>query len=307
MESGRVNELDLLAYADGLLDSDPHHKAAVEAALRARPEYWARAQALRAQTDRLRAAYGWRLAEPVPERLVAVLERRPPPRAAWLPAAAAVMLTLTAGTAGWMIGQGSGPPVAEMPAAIRLTEASYSRFVTERPEAAGPVLALAPAPARPMDWLSDTLSIRLRAPDMSAAGYVLAGQSVATSDGERVVRLDYTGEEGRSFSLFLAPRWRADQQEISEIERGGVAIASWLKGPLASAIVTRMPAGEARELAEDVRRAMQTDGAAPAMLQPRLPTAPIGGSEAVADALAGPALNEPQTATPQPVSSTVAN
>src|SRR5690606_39402342 len=103
-----VGELDLLAYADGLLDGDPAHKALVERALGNEPVARARADAYRAQTAALRSAYGGRLMEPVPHRLQAAL-RGPSRRASGrhVNAAAMVALAMAAGGVGWMLGEGA--------------------------------------------------------------------------------------------------------------------------------------------------------------------------------------------------------
>ena len=68
-----------MAYADGELDTSA--RAAVEAAMRADPEIARRVAEYREQREKLRAAYEPELAEPVPDRLLAVLrDRRPPAR-----------------------------------------------------------------------------------------------------------------------------------------------------------------------------------------------------------------------------------
>ncbi len=289
MDGKRVNELDLLAYADGLLDDEPLRKAAVEAALAADPEAMARAEAFRAQTEALRAAYGWRLAEPVPERLSAVLERpqqwRP---GAALRAAALVMLTLGAGTAGWMMGQEDHDGAER--AAARLAEQSVDRFVASSDgEAATRQLASADTGGQ-LDLLTEDVSFRLETPDLSAAGYALAGKDVVTTDGGRIVRLDYAARDGRSFSLFLAPRQEERQDGIAQAERGGVSMAYWLDGPLASTVVARMPPDETRGLAEAVRQAMHADGKGP-VLEPDASGRGATSRDLMADSLPSPALD----------------
>jgi hypothetical protein len=68
----------LMAYADGELD--PPARAAVEAAMRADPEIERRVAQYREQREKLRAAYAPELAQPVPDRLLAVLRKRGPAR-----------------------------------------------------------------------------------------------------------------------------------------------------------------------------------------------------------------------------------
>ena len=64
----------LMAYSDGELDASA--RAAVEAAMRTDPEIARRVAQYREQRETLRAAYAPELAEPVPDRLLAVLRAR---------------------------------------------------------------------------------------------------------------------------------------------------------------------------------------------------------------------------------------
>jgi hypothetical protein len=66
----------LMAYADGELDASA--RTAVEAAMRADPEIARRVAQYREQREKLLAAYEPELAEPVPDRLLAVLRDRGP-------------------------------------------------------------------------------------------------------------------------------------------------------------------------------------------------------------------------------------
>lgn len=295
-DAKRVNELDLLAYADGLLDDDPGRKATVEETLRADPAAMARAEAFRQQSEALRAAYGWRLAEPVPERLTAMLERPASVRhGTALRVAAVVLLTVGAGTTGWMLGQGDED---EGWSAATLIERSYAQFVAESPGGVfsgdiEPTIGAKVGDVRPLGWLAEEVSIRLKAPDLTDTGFTLVDKQAVAVDGEQIVRLDYAGPEGSGFSLFLAPRWEARERGIAQAERGGVSMAYWLDGPLASTVVARMPAAETRALAEAVRRAMHADGNGPAVIEPGSGGRNAQGLDVMADTLTPPATGAP--------------
>ena len=71
-----VRAIDLMAYADGLLDADPERKAEVETYLRQHPEEDARVRDYAAQNDAIRRLYRPVLSAPVPERLRAALDDR---------------------------------------------------------------------------------------------------------------------------------------------------------------------------------------------------------------------------------------
>src|SRR3546814_5054695 len=64
-----IGEIDLLAYADGLLDDDPGRKAEVENYLQARPVEASRLRDYTQQNEEIRKLYGLAMAEPVPDRL----------------------------------------------------------------------------------------------------------------------------------------------------------------------------------------------------------------------------------------------
>src|SRR3546814_15160631 len=101
-----IGEIDLLAYADGLLDDDPGRKAEVENYLQARPVEASRLRDYTQQNEEIRKLYGLAMAEPVPDRLHAVLFRRPGRilhHAAR--AALAASLLMAAGFAGWAVGK----------------------------------------------------------------------------------------------------------------------------------------------------------------------------------------------------------
>lgn len=284
----RIDELDLLAYADGLLDHDPARRAAVEAVMTADPEAIARAEAFRAQTAALREVYDRRLAEPVPERLVAVLDRPDASQSGpVLRVAAVACLIVGAGTAGWLLGQGDGE--RESPGA-EMIDRSYAQFVAERPGEMAPAMGRAVAEAKPLGWLAEEVSIRLKAPDLSGEGFSLVDKKAIVAGDTQMVRLDYSAGDGRAFSLFIAPRWDDGPVEITPAERDGVSLAYWLDGPLASAVATRMPADEAEALAEAVHEALQSGGAPPAVLDPA-PSGPRKPRDGMmADTLADPAV-----------------
>lgn len=251
-------EFDLMAYADGVLDEDPARKALVERRLRASPADAARVEAYRAQNAALRRRYGRRVEDPVPDRLYAVLDRQ-----GWRPfraaAAAAAVLALTsvAGVSGWMVGQ-SDRSAKWLPDAF--LDDSRIGHVTSGLRT-GPVAApVAAGSQAPLDWLSESISLNVRVPDLSARGFTLERKETLPGGDERMVRLSYASAEGDGFSLFLRPWWERRNPGIELVRRDGAWLAYWRDGPLASVIVSRLPEQEVRELAREVRRAMQEEG-----------------------------------------------
>lgn len=267
-----VNEFDLLAYADGLLDEDPARKAQVEGQLRTSPEDAARVRAYRAQAEALRRQYGGRLAEPVPESLYAVLDHRPErPVRSMMRMAALMALTVAAGMAGWLIGQGeqaTGWPVQ------KLLEQSYLNYVdTASDLAARPKLARAGS-TEPLGWLAQEISLTLRTPDLSHLGYSPVDKQTVGTAGEQMVRLVYAAQDGRTFSLFLRPRWEDRNPGLQLTQEGDISLAYWFDGPLASAIASRFPPEQTLDIAKAVRHAMHDPQVPPPAVH-STPTLPL--------------------------------
>lgn len=262
-----VNELDLLACADGFLDTDPERRAEIERAAQHDPELKARLEAYRAQSAALRRSYDYRIREAVPDHLLAIIDSPPPRRSQNARAAAAVAAVLAlmtcTGLAGWSLGRGGGGTQGGDEFVAR----SYDNFVA-LPQA---LRQAATERTEPMNWLSQKLSLTLRAPDLSTEGYsIVDTRTVQGGNHDDMLRITYAGEEGRNFSLFLYPRWQKDSLSIQMVHEGDVSLAYWLEGPLASVIASRLPPGELRAISEAVRRSLND----PAVTRPELGPAP---------------------------------
>ncbi|TCM82724.1 anti-sigma factor family protein [Rhodovulum steppense] len=259
-EPDDIDELDLLALADGGLDDDPARKTGLEANVARCPRASARLAAYRAQTVALRAAYAGALAEPVPRRLYDVLERDAKTRARpVVRSAMAGLMVAAAGLGGWLIGEAEDDPARQA-----LLDESYRQFVLNGPEQQALARQTGPAATeRAINWGDDDVAIRLAVPDLSAEGFALTAKRGLREGEDRLVVLDYTSRDGRAFSLFIAPRWTNRPGPIVEERREGVTLAYWHDGPLAASLATGLPRDQARQLAEQVRRAMRDDTTAP--------------------------------------------
>lgn len=257
-----IDEMDLLALADGGYDDDPARKAELEAAIAQCPPASTQLAAYRAQTAALRAAYAGTLAEPVPDRLYDALDgigraqSRPIMRRT-----AAGLLVAAAGVGGWLIGSDSHDPLQQA-----LLDESYRQFQLHD---SNPAMAATVARGAPISWAEDGVAMRLSAPDLSSEGYTLVEKRAVPIGKDQIVVLEYMSQDDRAFSLFLTPRWADRPGPIIEQERDGVTLTYWHDGPLASSIATTLPKDQARDLARTVRNAMREDTVAPpAVLAP---------------------------------------
>ncbi len=301
-DEARVYEIDLQAYVDGLLDTDLERKAEVERYLCAHPLEAARVHAYRTQADALRQAYGPRALEPVPERLLALLDAAPVP--SWGPrvrAAAVVVAALAAGVAGWALGQ-SGREAAW--SAREFLEQSHSSFVnaaTEPASAPGPPSMSEP---EPLGWLSQQLSLNWRAPDLTDFGFSAIDSRMVGEEDARMVRLLYESADGHSFALFLRPRWKDHDPTLSVLEEGGLVLVHWLDGPLASAVVARLPAEQTVDIARAARQAMRSPPSLPPALHSAETALPSGQADPAHEGLG---MEQPPEGSAATVAPTIAN
>jgi len=265
---GAIQELDLLAYADGLLE--PARREEVEALLRRDPEAAGRVAAYVAQNQAIRAAYGGVVAEPVPARLLAVLDR-PPQASFWrrpLRFAAFAASLAAAGFLGWMAnapqGGGTQPSQALVEASLAL-HADWS----PRPEAAavgsaeGPLLlpkALASEP-------EGELALRIPPPDLTPLGLQLLALRTTEGRGLPGVQLVYGDGKGERLSLFVtsAAGGGAVVPRVTYRSGADADLAFWRDGPIAFALIGEGAAGSAERVAAQVRGALQ---GAPLLLPP---------------------------------------
>jgi anti-sigma factor RsiW len=281
-----IHEMDLLAYADGLLDKDPGRKAEVEAYLQQHPKEAARVRDYAEQNDAIRQLYGSILAEPVPERLQAILENHPRrPVGQVARAAIAASLLLTAGFAGWLIGKSGQPDPWQVQDFVEQALTTYAR-----PSPASnsiPDIALQEA-NQPFNWLTQQLTMPLQPPDLTPQGFTLIDKHLMRANGPQTAQVTYAASSGRRLSLFLRTRWQEEAPQFHFAENEGVTMVYWLDGPLVYALVGHLDRQEMLAVVQAVRRSMrhQPQGSRPQMHTsggPQVPhmepeIAPVGDS-----------------------------
>jgi len=260
-----IHEIDLLAYADGLLDMDPGRKAEVEAYLQKHPKEAARGRDYAEQNDEIRRLYGSILAEPVPERLQAILENHPRRLVGHVTRAAlAASLLLAAGFTGWWIGKSGQPDPWQVQDFVAQALTTYLQ-----PSPASdsiPDLALQGA-NQPFNWLSQQITMPLQPPDLTPQGFTLIDKHLMTANGPQTAQVTYAASGGRRLSLFLRTRWQEEAPQFHFAENEGVTMVYWLDGPLVYALVGHLDRQEMFAVVQAVRRSMrhQPQGSRPQM------------------------------------------
>ncbi len=220
MTDAPINESDLLAYVDGLLDAD--RRRAVEAWLAQHPAAARRVAVDLALNDGLMQLFGR------------------PRRGVGLPQAlgrlaAAVALVAGGAAGGWALADRETIPALPI-------EQLADRPVTSIGD------------IEPVDALGESLRRAVRVPDLSSAGLRLVGQAVIGGSDRPTLRLIYEDHSGERVLLLVQAR---DDLRVAAHHRQGQqrGLLSWAEGPLAFALAGDLSGDELRILAELVHSA----------------------------------------------------
>ena len=213
---------DLQAYVDGELD--PKRREAVERHLAEHPDDSARVAAYRSQDQALRQALAGIEAEPVPERLTAVLQDRGRGiSGSWMRRAAAVVLLL----AGGALGFGFGTLIQSDDAAGRfLADAAIAHdvFIAETRH---PIEVAASEREHLQAWLSKRLGAALAAPDLSKTGLSLLGGRLLPAASGPAAQLMYETPDGQRITCYIVAEAGLLAPGQVYIEKGDTAVLAW--------------------------------------------------------------------------------
>ncbi len=262
-------DLELMAYADGVFDHDPARKQEIENRIGDRPELAERLRVMQSQNDILRNAYAGLLRAPVPERLARVLDERSvePGYSRAKAASAAAAIAIVAAVGGWQFGEIYDQDRKHETVSEEFVRQSYQRFVESRTDEHN-LAKVQSAGDVPVNWLSDRLSLRLRAPDLRPEGYSMVHRETVKIGETQMVRLEYASSENDTFSLFLRPRWESRHREVRIVTEDDVSLAVWLDGPLAATLAGKVSAKELEKLAGKVRAAMRSENGVKPVIKP---------------------------------------
>jgi anti-sigma factor RsiW len=283
-----VRDIDLMAYADGLLDADPKRKTEVETYLRQHPEEAARVRDYAAQNNAIRRLYSPVLSEPVPERLQAVLDyRRGRALGPVARAAIASGLILAAGFTGWVIGQrGQSAPWPMQAFVDQMLMTDERPYLTSSSASDQALDQAMEERTQPLDWLSHQIAVSLQPPDLTSQGFTLVEKRLVAANGPQAVQVIYATSSGRRLSLFLRTRWQDETPQFRFAEKDGVTMVYGLEGPLAYALAGQLDRKEMVEVVQTLRTSMR--------LQPHGTMSQIAPDTAPSDTLLAPQVTPTQ-------------
>jgi anti-sigma factor RsiW len=252
-----IDERDLHAYVDGLLDE--HHARKVEEYLKRHPEKASEVQDYIEYNKLLRKAYEHNTEEPVPQRLLSVLNR--PVRNIWSAmgkvAAVVVLCALSAG-GGWLGAYQSEGVVSEEDGMVRNflhqvalnTEPPFEGMSAQKLEINTGIKT------DPLNWLTQKVALEMQAPNLTKAGYTLERRRLVTRGPQEFVELKYTNSSGDAIKLYMKTRWEKDAPTIEFAQKKNQSIAYWQEGPLVYALSGALDRSRAAKIAELVRTSM---------------------------------------------------
>jgi hypothetical protein len=254
-----VSEIDLHAYADGLLTLQPDRVRRIEDYLQQHAEDRLKVEAYRRQRDLICHAYGNAPSSEIPTRLREAFGYRKARRrnavAAWAVAIAATALL--------------GVPAAMM-AGDFWNVTSWTAYDDER---AQPATATA---SSTISMVDDAVPVAL--PDFSSAGLNYIGHETYKLTTKRTIwRLRYADAAGNEVELLVTPR--PNEPHLVSRDAFGQSPYSWSRGEFVFSMHSNLPL-ESREVLARIFEAQQPH-AVPAQLQPP-------------GALQGPAINAVQ-------------
>lgn len=223
---------ELHAFIDGELP--PARAAEVAAAVEHDAQLARQVAAFRADKVRLKEIYAPLLQQPTPqawERMIDPAQLKRPPvidRRAWMAMAASIIAV----AGGWTVYR---------VAAVQNDEAIIAAAIAAHSDRSARTISMVDAGA----LMTQTLGLRLKAPDLSKFGFALASAQAYGPD--KSVKVSYRDEQARVFTLYLAPSSGKPRFEMTK--RGALRICVWQDDVMGTIMVADVSAGEMLRLA----------------------------------------------------------
>ncbi len=270
MKTSAFDQDELLAYADGQLSAARAGEIASWLEREgAHGEFSRQVRAWRAQNRALHAHYAPVLEEPLPPRLAAAVlaggtgqgyaPRRhagtatePANASSWRRVAAMLVLTVVAGTGGWLAhdlfggrGNGSGMLVLARQAAVA--------HVVYSSDQRRPVEVGADQEQALVTWLSRRIGANVRAPKLAPLGYDLIGGRLLPGQSGPVAQFMYQDAAGQRLTLYVS----RDQLQNRDTgfrfaQEGRVNVFYWIDGQFGYALSASIGRPELARIAGSV-------------------------------------------------------
>ena len=235
-----IDETELHAYVDGLLDDD--RRAVVEAALEADSDRAEQVRAYQEQNRRLMSLFGDVTKEEIPERLSVdqLIRRNAWQRRIRAVAAAALWLAVGLGS-GWganeLLRQS---PTSPLEIACQAVDAHRVYTVEVR----HPVEVEADEEKHLVAWLSKRLDYKIHMPHLDGFGYQLVGGRLLPSKQGAAAQFMYEDASGRRLTLYATKTLKNKVTAFRFTKAGGISAFYWLDGPVAYALIGEMERSE---------------------------------------------------------------
>jgi anti-sigma factor RsiW len=262
---GGVDEHELSAFLDGRLPAE--RAAAIDSYLAAHPEERARLQQYQEQQQELRHAFAAQSGEPIPAslrvgRLLAVQRSRR--HWQWGAAAAAAVLLVLGGIAGWSAHDWSTGRAASNQSAQAVTEraitadalAAHRVFSVE---VRHPVEVDAAQQAHLVQWLSKRLGRPLVVPDLSSTGFQLMGGRLLPSEAGPAAQFMY--QKGNNRLTLYERSDTAGQTAFRYSEENGIGEFYWSDQDFGYALTAKTDRQQLLQLAEIIFHQLSSEGA----------------------------------------------
>lgn len=236
------SERDIHLHLDGELPAD--EAAAFEAWLAAHPEMQALSQRYAEDRDRLRAALAGVIDEPVPVRLSDRLTTRQRTVPLWLRYAAAAVLLVMGGLAGYFVSEEMQHDRLE-----QLADSAIDAHVIYAAEKSRAVEVAADQREQLQGWLSARVGVKLAAPDLTAQGYEFLGGRLLPFGKEPAAQFMYQDAAGKRVSIYFT---RDETGETTKLDFKGEASARalyWLRNGYGCVITGDLPDDALRAMA----------------------------------------------------------
>lgn len=243
-----ITENELQAFVDGALDAED--RARVEAWLAEHSEDGTKVEAYIAQNDALRREFDPILSEQVPSRLTEH-ETAPAPRPAWQRVAAAILLLVVGGAAGWVVRDRTDATVVGQLDVAQNAISAHSIYIKERRHA---VEVEASQEKHLVKWLSKRLGQTIRTPDLLPLGYRLVGGRLLPDDGKPAAQFMYEDESKARLTVYVRRNIESHETAFQFVSDKGVSAFYWIDANFAYALVGKTNRDVLQEAAKIIHR-----------------------------------------------------